>query len=374
MYDILYIHGGNMTAILSAPGKFIVGNGEIGNLAEHVLAYGSPLLLIAHPDDSHRVAASLEKIETKGIKLIHFDFKGECTHSEIDRAGALCQETGAKAVIGLGGGKAIDTAKAAAQKNNLPSVIIPTIVSNDAPCSKLAIVYNENHVFAETLVLPKNPDLVLVDSGVIAQAPERFLVAGMGDAYATYFEARACVRSCALNYNKGGSTRTAMVLAEECRRILLADGERALLACRSHSVIPALENIIEANVLLSGIGFESVGLAAAHALDSAFTILPETHKSLHGEKVAIGTLAQLIMENAPDEELMSTLRFYKSIGLPTSLAQIGITEGLPEKLRGVANRIMNSTVSPMHNMPFPVSENMIIDALMYVNCLDKLLD
>ena len=360
-----------MNRILSAPGKFIVGNGEIGNLAQYAKSFGSPLTLVAHPDDAARVSASLKKIEAEGVKLIPFGFKGECTFAEIDRAVTLCRDNDSKAVIGLGGGKAIDTAKATAQKCFLPSIIIPTIVSNDAPCSRLAVVYTEDHVWAETLVLPGNPDLVLVDSGVIANAPERALVAGMGDAYATYYEARACMRSGALNVNSGGSTRAAMVLAEECRRILLEDGKEALLACRNHSVVPALENVIEANVLLSGIGFESVGLAAAHGMEGAFTLFPETHSFMHGEKVAVGTLIQLLLEKAPDEELVTTPNFYKSVGLPTSLAQIGITDYSPERFRDLASRIIAHAGNPIHNMPFKVTEDMIFDAIMQVNNLDK---
>jgi glycerol dehydrogenase len=196
----------------------------------------------------------------------------------------------------------------------------------------------------------------------------------MGDAYATYYEARACMRSGALNSNNGSSTIAAFVLAEECRRILLKDGQRALLACRNHFVTPALENIIEANVLLSGIGFESVGLAAAHGIDGAFTLLEETHSYMHGEKVAIGTLIQLIMENAPDEELITTLKFYKSIGLPTSLAQIGITEVSPARFKDLAQRMADYTESPIHNMPFKVTADIIYNSIMYVNCLDKLIE
>lgn len=141
----------------------------------------------------------------------------------------------------------------------------------------------------------------------LKQAPVRFLVAGMGDAYATYYEGRACMRSSALNYNKAASTRAKVVT-------------------------PALENIIEANVLLSGIGFESVGLAAAHSIHGGLTELPETHGAMHGEKVAIGTLVQLIMENAPMKEMVQTLNYYKMTGLPTKLSDIGISEATEEKL------------------------------------------
>jgi glycerol dehydrogenase len=360
-----------MNRILSAPGKFVLGNGEIGQLARYVESFGSPIVLVAHPDDAARVSDSLAKVEAEGIKLIRSEFGGECTRAEIERAQSACRKNGAKAVAGLGGGKAIDTAKAAAHYEGLPSVIIPTIAATDAPCSKLAVVYNEDHVQVEALVFPKNPDLVLADSGVIAKAPARFLVAGMGDAYATYYEGRACLRSGALNYNKGGNTLTAMAIAAECLRILLEDGEEALLACRAHTVTPALENIIEANVLLSGIGFESAGLSAAHAVHGGFTELAETHGAMHGEKVAVGTLVQLILENGPKEELLQALRFYKTVGLPTNLGAIGITDPAPEKLRRVAARC-TKPASIMHNMPFTVTEDMVYDALVYVNSLDML--
>ena len=361
-----------MNRILSAPGKFVIGNGEIGCLAHYVETYGSPIVVVAHPDDFSRVSEALSKVEAEGIKLIHAKFGGECTRAEIEQVQAVCRQNKAKAVAGLGGGKAIDTAKAAAHYENLPSIIIPTIAATDAPCSKLAVLYNEEHVLVEALVLPKNPDLVLVDSGVIAKAPERFLVAGMGDAYATYYEGRACLRSSSMNYNNGGNTCAAMILSQECLRILLEDGEKALLACRAHVVTPALENIIEANVLLSGVGFESAGLAAAHAVHGGFTELHETHGAMHGEKVAVGLLIQLILENGPDEELLQALRFYKTVGLPTSLKQIGITDPAPEKLRKVAARCVKPK-SIMHNMPFPVTEDMVYDALLYVDSLDSLL-
>jgi glycerol dehydrogenase len=161
-------------------------------------------------------------------------------------------------------------------------------------------------------------------------------------------------------------------LAEKCLHILLEDGEKALMACRAHVVTPALENIIEANVLLSGIGFESVGLAAAHAVHGGFTELKETHSSMHGEKVAVGTLVQLIMENCPEEEMVQTLKFYKAVGLPTTLGQIGISAPYEEKLHKVAARCVKPG-SIMHNMPFPVTEDMIYDALLFVDFLDKLL-
>ena len=360
-----------MNKILSSPGKFIIGRNEIANLAKHAEIYGTPQMLVAHKDDCDRVRADLSKVESDGLILIESDFAGEATRAEVERISRLCRKHACTAIIGLGGGKAIDTAKTIANDLNLASIIVPTIASTDAPCSKLAVLYNENHVLTEVLVFPKNPDIVIVDSAVIASAPERFLVAGMGDAYATYYEARACINSSALNYNNSSSTITAFAMSKHCLEILLRDSKMALSACRAKAVTPALENIIEANILLSGIGFESVGLAAAHSIHGGLTELAETHGAMHGEKVAIGTLVQLILENAPPEEMAQTLKYYKQVGLPTKMRDIGIEQVTEEKMRIVAARC-SAPASIMRNMPFPVTEDMIVDALMCVDSLEDL--
>ena len=134
---------------------------------------------------------------------------------------------------------------------------------------------------------------------MIAQAPPRLLVAGMGDALATWFEARTCVAGSVKNMRGGGSTRSAAALAELCYRTLLEDGAAALRAVETKVVTPALERLVEANTLLSGLGFESSGLAAAHAVHNGLTAAPGTHPYLHGEKVAFGLLVQLVLEGAP---------------------------------------------------------------------------
>ena len=353
------------------PGKFVIGDGEIGRLAQYVSVYGSPLMLVAHRDDAQRVKDSLDKVRADGIKVIESDFAGEATRGESMRIGRMCTEEGCKAVVGLGGGKAIDIAKLVAHENSLPAVIVPTIASNDAPCSKLSVLYHEDHSYSETVTFPLNPDVVVVDSGVIARAPVRFLVAGIGDAFATYYEGRACMRSGAKNYNGGLATNAAFAMAELCNDILLEDGIKAVHACRANLVTRALENVIEANILLSGIGFESVGLAVSHALAAGFTHLPETKNTMHGEAVALGTLVQLILENIPDDEFKEVLDFYRAVGLPTSLKDIGLTEVTDEKLRLVSSGVSNPT-SCIHNVPFKLDEAMVVSALSYVNVLDEI--
>src|SRR5262249_38618418 len=207
----------------------------------------------------------------------------------------------------------------------------PTVASSDAPCSALSVIYTEEGVFQEYRFYGKNPDLVLVDTEVIAHSPPRLLVAGMGDALATWFEAKTCVAGHVKNMRGGASTRSALALAELCYRTLLEDGADALRAVRARAVTPALERLVEANTLLSGLGFESSGLAAAHALHNGLTAAPATHDYFHGEKVAYGLLVQLVLEGQPRSVVEQVLHFATQVGLPITLAKIGLAE-LPREL------------------------------------------
>ena len=183
------------------------------------------------------------------------------------------------------------TSKAVAYYVKKPVVIVPTIASTDAPCSSLSVIYSDEGVFEKYLFLPSSPNMVLVDTEIVSHAPARLLVAGIGDAMATYFEARACYRSDADNCLNGKCTKASLALAKLCYETLLEDGKSAVLAVNSKVCTKAVENIIEANTYLSGIGFESGGLAGAHAVHNGLTAIEATHKLYHGEKVAFGSIS-----------------------------------------------------------------------------------
>ncbi len=263
-----------MTKIIMSPSKYIQGEGELSKIKQHVSNLGDSFLIIA---DKFIMSITKNIVEDSfngsNLALTFEKFNGECSRQEINRLIDVCSSNNCNVVVGIGGGKTLDTAKAVAYYKKLPVVIVPTIASTDAPCSALSVIYTEEGVFSEYLILPKNPDLVLVDTSIIAKAPARLLVAGMGDALATYFEARACAEANATNMAGAQSTKSALALAKLCYETLLEDGYKAKLAVEYNIPTKALENIIEANTYLSGIGFESGGLAAAHSIHNGFTVL-----------------------------------------------------------------------------------------------------
>lgn len=271
-------------------------------------------------------------------------------------------------VIGVGGGKTLDTAKAVAHYTNLPVVIVPTIAATDAPCSALSVIYTEKGVFEEYLFLPKNPDVVIIDTQIVADAPVRFLVSGMGDALATYFEAAACDLTKAPTIAGGSQTMTAVSLARLSYDTLLKYGKSAKAAAEAGVVTEALEKVVEANTLLSGLGFESGGLAAAHAIHNGLTVLEETHSNTHGEKVAFATIVQMVLEDRDPVEIERAIAFCKTVGLPTTLADLGVTEVSEDKILEVA-KASTAEGETIHNMPFEVDAEMVKDAILAANNL-----
>lgn len=360
-----------MAKIFISPSKYVQGAGEMKNIGSYVEKLGTKALALISASGYKRIGTEIEESFAASECNIVFDyFNGECSKNEVDRLLAIAKENGCDIIIGIGGGKILDTAKAVAYYSEVPVVICPTIASTDAPCSALTVLYTDEGVFDSYLFLKANPNLVLMDTAIIAKSPARLTVSGMGDALATYFEARACQASSAGTCAGGTSTMAAMSLAELCYNTLLEDGLKAKLALEAGACTKSVEKIIEANTLLSGIGFESSGLAGAHAIHNGFTVLEECHHLYHGEKVAFGTLTQLMLENASTEELEKVIFFLMEVGLPVTLEEMGVVDVTPEKIMAVAEA---STVEgeSIHNMPFPVTADDVYAAILAADAFGK---
>lgn len=364
-----------------SPTKYVQGEDELLQLGYFVRSFGTSALLIAHRDDVARVKDKLDATAKQfGIAFVESGFMGECSRQEVARLQQIAEEKGCTCTVGLGGGKAIDAAKCVAQGEAL--IICPTIAATDAPTSHSAVLYTPEGAFDDYAYFKQSPSVVLVDTTVIAKAPTRFLVSGMGDALSTYFEARATSNSYSrVNASLPMGTRegvcppavgtnAALTLATLCYEMLLKDGAKAKAACDANQVTQALENIVETNILLSGLGFESGGLAGAHAIHDGLTILEGTHHYYHGEKVAFGTLAQMALENASDEEMRQVLDFCLSVGLPVCLEDIGVASISDDELRQVAEKACIPEES-IHSMPFPVTVEQVAAAIATADRIGK---
>jgi glycerol dehydrogenase len=362
-----------MLTVFCSPSRYTQGRNATLSLGKEMLTLGlaGPVLVVAG-NSAIRLLSETWRLSLgeAGFAWQVSRFGGEWSIAEIERLKGEAREQGARVIVGAGGGKVLDTARAVAADLSLPVVNCPTVASSDAPCSALSVIYTDDGVVLEYRIYGKNPDLVLVDTEVIARSPPRLLVAGMGDALATWFEAKTCVEGNVRNMRGGRSSESALALAELCYRILLRDGVDALAALRNQSPTSALEHLVEANTLLSGLGFESSGLAAAHAVHNGLTAVPQTHSYFHGEKVAYGVLVQLVLEKKSETLIEEVLEFATRVGLPTTLAAIGLADMTGEMLDRIAAR-STAEGETIHNEPFQVEPPMVAEAIRAADALGR---
>ncbi len=362
-----------MSFILALPGKYIQRQSAVHEIGKHISVIGDNALIIGGPTAlSVSQKAISESMVKENGKIIVAQFNGECSRKEISRLVDVAEKERVNVVVGVGGGKALDTAKAVSFYRRIPLVCVPTIASTDAPCTGVVGVYSERHEYEADIFLRSNPDLVVVDSEIIVGSPVRYLVAGMGDALSTVFEAEACIKSSARNIHGGYATAFAFACAKLCYEIVTEHGLQAKLCAEERTVTTALDKVLEAVILLSGVGFENCGLSVAHGLWTSLTALEEFRKLgvYHGEAVALFTLVQLNLENRPTDLVRKICEFCSSLGLPITLAEIGLEEVSEEfLLQGIKTAFRKG--GPIYNVPFPVDPKMIYEAMLFTDSMGR---
>ena len=352
---------------VTSPKKFIIGKGLLAQMHEYVSDFGDNAFIIADEFILGRIEDEAQtELKLQGITSRVERFNYECCEAEIQRLASLAEQADTKVIVGVGGGKTLDTAKAVAFYRKLPVILYPTLASTDAPCTALSVIYTETGEFERYLFLPQNPDAVIADTSIIAAAPARFFAAGIGDALATYFEARACYQADGVNLVLKKPSRTGLGLAELCYQLLSENVAAAMDAVNNQIVTPALEQTIEATIYLSGVGAEAGGLAAAHAVNNGMSAVAELHGAQHGEKVVFGLLTQLVLENAPQNEIDNVIRIIKTAGLPLTLADMGLKHFREEEWRKVAE-IACAEGDTMGNMPMAVNADDVYQAMIAAN-------
>ena len=355
------------------PGCYIQGKDILWNLGGIEELTQKKVFILATNKAVERIIP--EHLSTwKGICEIKYEkFSGACTWDEINRVLEIAKEAAYDFIIGMGGGKTIDTARVVAKKAGVKFIAAPTIAATDAPTASACVVYSNEGSVVDYFTT-SNPDYVLVDTKIIAEAPARFLVSGMGDALATWFEAETCDRSYFRNVCGGFNLRAIMSLADTCYKTLLTYGNTAKIACENNVVSPALEYIVEANTLLSGLGFESGGLSTAHGIHDCLCNLEGTHAYYHGEKVAFGTLAGLFLDNRPQSLIDEVYAFCGSVGLPTTLEQIGLEGVTDDELDSAIQPVFENKQSYLHNVRFDLTPEGIIAAIRMADAFGRHLE
>ena len=351
------------------PGKYIQGPGVLAGIYDYISILGKKPVFIwtksAREVLSPTVLPVLRKNNCHFFEVL---FNGECTRQEAASISNDATIREADTVIGAGGGKVIDIAKAVAAYRNVPCMIIPTVPSSDAPVSSYTVWYNDEGEFAGSNGWKFNPDIVIADTEILVKAPKRFFLAGVGDALATWYEADAVYSSGKITPAGGTHTLTAINSAKLCLDILFEYGKAAKESLEKKVTSVPFENVIEAVIFLSGIGWENGGVATAHAIAmSIYSVFKGEHKFLHGECVAFGLLCQLCLEKESKmDEINRIAEFMVEMELPVTFADLGLMEISREKISELARETVLNQES-VHNHNFRVTIKKLADAINFVN-------
>jgi glycerol dehydrogenase len=324
--------------IAGFPGRYLQGPGAIGALSHVIRELGGHSVAVVSDDFVEQAigARVRDQLLSEGIASRRLRFPGECTRATVDALATQAADLRGAVVAGLGGGKAIDTAKGVARAIGARLVIVPTIASNDSATSSLMVLYDDAHRVIAAETLPRNPDVVLVDTAEIVRAPVRYFRAGIGDALSKTFEARQCRESGGLNFFGGRPPEAAGMMADRCYAAIRESGAAAVRAVMRQECTAEVETVTEATVLLSGLGFESGGLSLSHALIRGLSSVPALTRALHGEMVTFGTLVQLVLEKRPAAEIRGHLSLLERMGMAATLEALGQATLGAQELAAVA--------------------------------------
>jgi glycerol dehydrogenase len=351
----------NVDYLLSAPVQYISGPDTLLDCGPFVIKWGKNVLVSGGKKALKSVESKLfPSLETAGIKYEINSFAGECSDENIAIIVRKVQKKDLDAIIGVGGGKSIDTAKRAAEICNVPIICIPTIAATCAAASVLAVIYTAEGVHKKDHYLEKNPNLVLVDTEIIAKAPVEYFESGILDSLSKWYEGKAAFKGIA---NPDIFASSALKLAELLNEVMEDEAVNAVRAVKQQQVSDAVTKITDLNIYLAAV-IQSIGKktrgAAAHAIHAGLSVIPQSHVILHGYKVGYGIVTQLFMEKEDFKEIGRVVNFFRKLDLEPSFKGLGLPfEG--DLLRQVAEKAILS--DPMKNMPFEVYTENVIAAM-----------
>ncbi len=344
-----------------APAQVVRGSGVLSQSAALFARLGRRPLLVG---GERSLAAALPFLTEplRELKTATATYTQDCSEQALAELNQAADDHRADCVVGIGGGKALDTAKLLAHQQNLPIVTVPTSAATCAGWTALSNVYSPAGAFLYDVGLPQCPTAILLDYDLVATAPEQTLIAGIGDAIAKWYEA---------SVSSGDSSHTLIIGAVQQARVL-----RDILFQKSASAIKDpgsndWKEVVDAAVLMAGViggmGGAQCRTVAAHAVHNGLTHVA-AHGTLHGEKVAYGILVQLRLEEMAQKNALAAtarqqlLKFYAELGLPTSLADMGMDQLSIAQLRQAAT-VACRPGSDIHHLPFSVQTDQVMAAM-----------
>ena len=313
------------------PGQFLSEPGALRYLDEKLTPFKNPVLITG--ELSYK---AFQKHYTGSLELPVFQYDGTASHEDMERLSKLTK--GTDCIVGIGGGRVLDTAKGTADLLNVEHITIPTVLGTCAAYTPLSAVYHPDHTFNEVDYYEKAPLLCLMDLDLLVESPKKYFMGGIGDTLAKWYEAEGITRH--FKEELPAMVQVGLNTARVTQKLLLADSKEALASMDRGEVTDAFKKVAEAVVAIAGTvgGFagEYGRMAGAHAVHNGMSLVAETHPYEHGLKVSYGVLVQL-MASGDIDEVHRLLPFYKENDFPYRLIDFGVTENVQEKAQKIAS-------------------------------------
>ncbi|MBP3429060.1 MAG: iron-containing alcohol dehydrogenase [Clostridia bacterium] len=362
-----------ITDVVTLP-RFVIGRGIYARFPSLCAQYGRSFAVVggvtAMEKGMPALLESVSAVPDGPQLLVAMPFGGACTFSAINSLSTALRPMQPDFLVGMGGGKAIDTAKGVADALGIPLVSLPTLVSNCAPITALSVVYREDGPFDQFRFYDAPPALTMVDLDIAANAPVRYFRAGMGDTIAKHLESTFSARGDVLGEAMDHMSAIGVALSSTCYDPILQHGRQALEEVTAHTAGPAMEicarSIIISAGLVSLMANDDYNCALAHAVCYGLSLFSHVEEScLHGDLVAYGALVQLMLDG--QAERAGELRdFLVSIGTPVTLEAIG----LPLDLKALDAALEEAVTGPdMAHIPYPITKDMVFEAMQRVEAL-----
>lgn len=311
--------------------EYISGSGALSALDSRLEGFSTPLIVTGEKSYN-----AFKKFYPGNREFRVARYDGTASYEDMRRIADEYGE-GVDVVLGVGGGRVIDTAKGVAQFLNKEYITVPTVIATCAPYAPVAAVYHPDRTFREVGYFKRTAYACVADLDLLIESPEEYFVAGIGDTLAKWYEAVVLVERS--NKYNDPFVRMGLEAAKITRDVLLRDSKEALSSMKEGKVTEQFKNAVDTVFAIAGaVGCFAVQygrMAGAHAVHNGLTLIEETHSVLHGTKVSYGILVQLLAEGKK-EEVERLIPFYKENNLAYNLASVKIVDDVENKIKVVS--------------------------------------
>ncbi len=359
------------TDLVSLP-KFLFGRSVYPRLPELMRPLGTRFAVVGGVTAMEKALPPLKAaiVGTELELLCALPFGGACTQSAMRRLTDQLAPFSPDFIVGMGGGKAIDTAKGVAHMLSVPLVSLPTLVSNCAPITALSVVYKDEGPFDSFMFFDGPPALTVIDLDIAAGAPAKYFRAGMGDTLAKHLESTFSARGDALGETMDHMSAIGVALSSTCYDPIMKFGAQALEEAKRHEAGAAYElcarSIILSAGLVSLMADDNYNCALAHSVCYGLQLFPHVEEQfLHGDLVAYGALVQLMLDGQI-ERAKALRNFLVSLGTKVTLREMNI----PLDRQALHATLIEATTGPdMAHIPYDITPDMVFDAMRRLEAL-----